>query len=324
MSPPIAVVLVLAGLGLLGVGGELLVRGATTLAKLAGLTPAVIGLTVVAMGTSLPELVVSLTASFQNSPDIAVGNVVGSNIFNVLLILGPTALLCTLPVRGQVVQIEWPFMFFATILAMIAMHDGVVDRFEGTALVVLLVGFTWVMLQRARNEVKRDEEQTLAEEQAAHEAPAKGPPWLAAGLLLGGFLLLVGGGRALVVGSVELARLFGMSERVIGLTVVAFGTSAPELAASLIAARKGHADVAVGNLIGSNIFNLLGILGLSAAILPLKVAREIVDSDMWWMAGSSLLLLPLMVRGRVINRLEGGLLFVCGVVYITLLVLKPT
>jgi cation:H+ antiporter len=320
MTLVLAAGLVLAGLALLAFGGEVLVRGATTLARAAGLTPAVVGLTVVAMGTSLPEFAVSLMASLQGSPDIAVANVVGSNIWNVLLVLGPTALVCNLPVLGQVVRLEWPFMFFATLVSMMAMHDGSIDRLEGAAMAALLVGFVAYMVGLARREVHAEEEKEFSEEQAAHSAPdGKGRPWLPVLFVAVGCALLFAGGRSLVTGAVEIARLAGLTERVIGLTVVAFGTSAPELAASLVAARRGHADVAVGNLIGSNIFNLLGILGVSAAILPLSVAPSIVRVDMWWMAATSLLLLPLMLRGRVVSHRDGAMLTLIGLVYVAVL-----
>lgn len=320
MTPFAAVCLVLFGLALLAFGGEVLVRGATTLARAAGLTPAVVGLTVVAMGTSLPELTVSLLAALGGAPDIAVGNVVGSNIWNVLLVLGPAAMVCAMPVKGQAVRIEWPFMFFATVVAMVAMHDGTVDRFEGGAMAALLAGFVAYMVRLARKEIAGEEEQEFVEEQAEHSAPeVRGRPWLPVLFVLAGCALLFLGGRALVSGAVELARLAGLTERVIGLTVVAFGTSAPELAASVVAARKGHSDVAVGNLVGSNIFNLLGILGASALVLPVPVAPGILASDVWWMAGTSLLLLPVMLRGMVVSRREGVVLTAIGVVYVAAL-----
>lgn len=315
-----AVALIVAGLVALAVGGELLVRGATTLARIAGLTPAVIGLTVVAMGTSLPELVVSLLAARDGSPAIAVGNVVGSNMFNIVGILAITALVVPLPVRGSVVRIEWPFMFAASWIGVMFMRDLLVDRLEGLTFLAALLLFTWYAIRLAREEMRADEA-------AQFEAAAKGrglplrlqEVGVATGLLLVGIVLLVVGGNWLVDGAVTLARAIGMSERVIGLTIVAAGTSSPELAASLVAARRGQTDVAVGNLIGSNIFNVLAILGTTALVTPIQVPAEALETDVWWMLGTSFVLFPLMRRRMRVGRVEGGVLLAGYAVYLGLL-----
>jgi cation:H+ antiporter len=316
----LALLLILAGLGLLAGGGELLVRGSVALARLAGLTPAVIGLTVVAMGTSLPELVVSAVAGLRGQPDIAVCNVVGSNIFNIAFTAGLTALVTTLPIRGNVVRLEWPVMFLATVAFLVVAKDGLVDRFEAGALLVSLVAFTGYSIRIARVEAAPVEVRELTEEVKARELRLARKAVLGSiAAVVGGLVTLVIGGRLLVDGSVRLAQLAGVSERVIGLTIVAAGTSAPEVATSLVAAARRQTDVAVANLIGSNIFNLLGILGLAGVILPLSVSPGIFRSDAWWMLGTSTLLFPLMRRRMCLSRADGVLLLACYATYLALL-----
>jgi len=311
--------LLLFGLALLAGGGEALVRGATAIARLAGVTPAVIGLTVVAIGTSLPELVVSLYAALEGQPEIAVGNVVGSNIFNVVGVLGVTALITTLPVQGNAVKIEWPFMFVVTCLTVLLVRDGLLDRLEGGLMVVSLVAFTWYIVRLARKEVTGAEAAEFATAASARTIPT-GSTAMALATVAAGVLLLVMGGRALVTGAVELARIGGLSERVIGLTVVAIGTSMPEVAASVVAALRGRTDVAVANLLGSNIFNLLGILGITALIQPTVVAPEIRTSDMLWRLATSLVLFPVLRSGMRVTRVEGVLMVLLYVVYLALLI----
>lgn len=322
-----ACTLVVVGLILLAVGGEGLVRAATTLAAIAGVSPAVIGLTVVAIGTSLPELVVSLVAGAQGQPDIAVANVVGSNIFNIGFILGLTALILPLSVHGSAVKLEWPVMFVASAMALVLSRDGVLDRLEGALFIVVLVMFIAYTVHVARRDLKAAEAQQHAEEAEARDidvgAPKKRQSLLVSCLVLAvGLVALIGGGRLLVDGSVALARIAGMSERVIGLTIVAGGTSAPELATSIVAALRGRSDVAVANIIGSNVFNILGILGSTALVVSLPVSQEIVRTDMLWMLGTALLLLPVMRSHSRIGRPEGALLLAVFLVYLGLL-LRP-
>ena len=316
----VALGLVVVGLALLTGGGEALVRGATAIAEMFGLTPAVIGLTIVAMGTSLPEMVVSVLAGLRGQPDIAMGNVVGSNIFNVAIALGVTALVHPLPVHGNAVKLEWPFMFLASCLALLLARDGSVDRMEGLFFVVSLVLFMGYMVRLARQETTAEERTELADSVAEHRLPSRGRRLLlAGGAIAVGVALLMGGGHLLVDGAVRLARLAGLTERVIGLTVVAVGTSAPELATSVIAALRRHTGIAVGNIIGSNIFNILGILGVSALVQPLVVSPALVRTDLWWMLGTSFLIYPLMRTGRRIGRREGAVLVSVYVVYTVLL-----
>ena len=319
MEIAIAVGLVALGLALLAGGGEALVRGATTLAEIAGVTPAVIGLTVVAIGTSLPELVVSVLAAMRDQPDIAVANVVGSNIFNTAMILGVTALLMPLPVHGTAVRLEWPVMFVASAACLLLALDGVVSRAEGMAFVAGLVVFITYSVHIARRQLTPDETRQAEAEADARDLPAKRRGPMTALLLVIGIGGLVAGGNFLVEGAVTLARLVGMTERVIGLTVVAAGTSAPELATSVMAALRGRTDVAVANIIGSNIFNILGILGIAAMVAAVPVSPALVRSDMVWMLGTAVLLLPLMHSSARITRLEGGILLGTFGVYLTLL-----
>ncbi len=312
-----AIAAVVGGLLLLTGGGEFLVRGAVALARQAGLTTAVIGLTVVAMGTSLPELVVSLIAAFRGTPDIAMGNVVGSNIANIGLILGLSALLVTLPVHGSAARIEWPFMFAASWVTMLLVRDGLLDRLEGGFLFVSLILFVTFMVREARTAVRQEETDELV---ARRSLQARVKPVLRSVVaVVAGIGLLVVGGRLLVDGSVALARLAGVTERVIGLTVVAMGTSMPELATSLVAAYRRHADVAVANIIGSNIFNLLAILGVTALAHPIGVSEAIIRVDLWWMLAISFVLFPFLWYRSDLSRLEGLTFLTAYVVYIGLL-----
>jgi cation:H+ antiporter len=274
----------------------------------------VIGLTVVAIGTSLPELVVSLLAALHGEPDLADANVVGSNIFNIAATLGLTAMIIPLPVHGSAVRLEWPVMFTASLVCLLVSRGGVIDRVEGASLLVSLVMFIAYTVHVARRGIGAAETRQLAEQVQSRDIDgpmvAMGPSRLLVPvmILLVGVGALVAGGRLLVDGAVALARIAGLSERVIGLTIVAGGTGAPELATSLVAAFRKRTDVAVANMIGSNIFNVLGILGITALIAPVHVDPALTRSDMWWMIGTSLLLLPLMRTESRLSRGEGAIL----------------
>jgi cation:H+ antiporter len=327
MELSIAILLVLGGLALLAAGGEALVRGATVIAQLAGLPAAVIGLTVVALGTSLPELVVSIVAGIEGQPDIAVANAVGSNIFNVAAALGVTALVVPLPVHGSAVRLEWPFLFLASCVCLLLARDGMLDRLEGGFFLVSLGLFVAYTVRIARREMGRPQRAAIVEQVGGQRLLPRGlrgllpgrRGWLAGGAVALGAVLLVVGGEMLVDGAVRLARLAGLSERVIGLTVVAAGTGAPELATSVVAALRRRTDIAVENMIGSNIFYVLGILGVGAFVQPLTVAPALVSHDMWWMLGTTLLLLPLMRSGARLTRIEGAVLLGTYVTYVGLL-----
>ena len=318
MSPTVALLLILAGIALLAGGGDLLVRGAVSLARLLRVSTAVIGLTVVAMGTSMPELAVSLLAAVEGKSDIAVGNVVGSNIFNVVAILGISALIVPLVVHMTAVRLEWPAMAIVSLQFLLLARDGTVDRLEGAFFLVALVAFTAYMVRLARRDLSAADADTLAASVESWTVRGRRLA-LDLGLVVGGVLILVAGAQVLVRGATSLALAAGVSERVIGLTIVAAGTSMPELAASLMAAWRKQADIALANVIGSNIFNLAGILGVVALITPQRVNPAIVASDNWWMVGIALLLFPVMRSGMRIGRGEGALLLAVYAVYLVTL-----
>lgn len=313
--------LIVLGLALLVGGGEALVRGASGVALMARVTPAVIGLTIVAAGTSMPEFVVSTQAAFAGSPGIAVGNIVGSNIFNIAAILGLAALVRPLRIQGNTVRLEWPVMMLAAFQLHLLSRDGMVDRLEGGFLLSAMVAFiAYAVL------VGRKEAAVVEQEEFGHVATASfgrvGRAALVFNLcaVAGGIALLAGGSTALVHGAVNIASALGVSDVIIGLTIVAAGTSTPELVTSLMASRRGQDDIAIGNVVGSNIFNVLGIGGATALIHPLPVAPEIIQRDNLWMLGASLILFPLMKSGMRINRLEGALLLAGFIAYMALLV----
>lgn len=299
----------LAGLVLLYVGGEGLVRGASSLALAVGMSPLVIGLTVVAFGTSMPEFVVSLDAALSRANDIAVGNVVGSNIANIALILGLTALLRPPRVEAKVVKLDAPLMIVVTGLLIAALADGEVSRLEGGALFTGLIGYTWFTLRKGGWRPRAADPAIPSAEAAAGPRPASN-----AVLLVVGLLALIGGGHLLVRGAVDLATTAGVSQAVIGLTIVAFGTSLPELATSVIATLKGEGDIAVGNLVGSNVFNILGILGVTALIHPLE-RGGITSLDLGMMLGVAVFSLLFFTTRLKLARLEGAILLLSFLVY---------
>ena len=317
----LSVGLIVLGIVLLVVGGETLLRGAVGLASILRLTPAVIGLTVVAAGTSVPELAVSGIAAYQGKPDIAVANVVGSNIFNIAFILGMCALIRPLAITGNTIRLEYPVLALATFLCLVIAQDGEINRFEGALFLALYIGFTMYLVSLVRRQVTVAEAQELKAE-VEELTPSEGKPktWVCIAQVVAGAALLAAGAHSTVTGAVELALLLGWSERVIGLTIVSIGTSLPEVVASLVSCFRGRSDVAIGNVIGSNLFNILAILGLSAMVTPLPVQSAILASDLWWMLGITFLLFPIMFTGRIVSRWEGGVLFTVYCVYLGLLV----
>lgn len=302
--------LVLAGLGLLVIGGNLLVKGAVNLSLKLGISPMVVGLTVVAFGTSAPELLVSVSAALKGSTDIAMGNVVGSNIANVLVILGATAVVSQIETRGHDLRESWVMMMIATVVVIGMALMGPIGRLDGALLLILLAMVLWRQLATAK------EEADAADLEGASEGAGWGKIWL---WLIGGIIGLPVGANLLVAGATNIALAFGISEAVIGLTLVAIGTSLPELAASVASAMRGRADMALGNVVGSNIFNLLSILGLTALIKPLPIPPEMLDLDLWVMLGSSLLLAPFLFRGFAITRGIGLVLLAAYTVYVWVL-----
>lgn len=316
-----AIGLVLLGLVLLLIGGEVLLRGAVSMATLLKLTPAIIGLTVVAAGTSIPEMAVSVLAAADNKADISVGNVVGSNIFNITLIIGICAVFVPIPIIGNTIKLEYPVLAIVTLLCLALAQDGQINRLDAILLMTVYIAFTVYLVSLVRQQVSALEAAAFTEEVKDISANEKQPAWWSASLLvLLGVLLLAGGAQATVTGAVELARLMGWSERLIGLTIVSIGTSLPEVVASALSLYRGRADVSVGNVIGSNLFNILMILGVSGFIAPLPVQETIYSSDCYWMLGVTLLLFPVMLTGRKISQLEGGILLIVYGIYLTLLI----
>lgn len=312
---------ILLGLVLLTVGGDWLVRGASGIALLSRLTPAVVGLTVVAAGTSMPEMVVSVQASLGGKPDLSMGNIVGSNIFNVAAILGVAALIRPLTIQGSTVRLEWPVMFLASFELLLLARDGVFDRLEAGFFLASMTIFIAYAVFLARRTLTVEKSEFEEEMVTASFGRTGGAAWLFNSLaILVGVGLLIGGSTALVKGAVEIALAFGVSEAVVGLTVIAAGTSLPELAASVMAGLRGRDDIAVANVLGSNIFNILGILGVAGLIKPLPVAPEILERDILWMLGVALLMFPLMWTGRRINRVEGLVLLGVFLTYLVLLI----
>lgn len=307
MSPLfVDIIQIVAGLVLLFAGGEALVRGAVGIAKRVGLSELVIGLTVVGFGTSMPELLVSVKAATGGMADIAIGNVVGSNIANVLLIVGLATLL--LPAEGwnRTVRRDAVVMILASLALATLAWSGTISRPTGAVFVILLLAYVVYAYV--------DDRRLPAEEQPHVDIPA--PPVIrSVGYVAAGFLALFFGADQLVNGSVAIARLFGVSEAVIGLTIVAVGTSLPELATSVIAARRGNSDVALGNIVGSNIFNILGILGITAMIAPMTPDARFVGFDIPVMVAVALGFAFLLVATHRIGRGAGALMLALYVAY---------
>jgi len=298
--------LLVLGVALLAVGGEALIRGSLAAAGRLGVSPLLSGLIIVGFGTSIPELVVSIDAAVNQQADIAIGNVVGSNIGNILLILGICALITPLAVKPLALRRDAVMVVFASILFLVLAGGGEMGRADAVIFLILLVAYLVWAYWSERFHAAPSAELHRAEAEALSAVP-KSALWIAVAVVLG-LLLLIGGSRVMLTGAVGIAKSFQVSEAVIGLTLVAVGTSLPELSISVIAAIRRHADVAVGNILGSNIFNLLGILGISALLQPLPIHPRILQFDQWVMLGTALLLLIFLFTRRLLSRFEGGLL----------------
>lgn len=319
-------VYLIIGLVLLVAGAEVLVRGAAKLAAQFGIPPLIIGLTVVAFGTSAPETAVSVQAAMNGSGDLAIGNVIGSNIANILLILGVTALVAPLIVSRQLIRLDVPIMIGASLVVYALAWDGSLSRLDGALLFTGVVSYTAFLIISSRRDKSANEDDEFAKEFGLNE-PVKPYAWVTnLGLIIVGLVLLVTGSNFLVDSAVTLARVLGISELVIGLTVVAIGTSLPELATSIMAAIKGERDIAVGNIVGSNIFNLLCVLGLASMISPeaIKVAANALAFDFPVMIAVAVACLPIFFAGYRINRWEGLLFVAYYVAYTAYLVLSST
>ncbi len=315
------VLMFLAGLAVLVVGADVLVRGASRLAVSFGVSPLVVGLTVVAFGTSAPEMAVSVGSALAGNPDLAIGNVVGSNIANVLLILGISALITPLLVDEQIIRQEIPIMIGASALLVVMALDGNIGLLESIVLFALVMAYTVFLVIQSRRASKavQDEFETGIPTSTwdSHWA-------VQIGLIAAGLAMLVVGADWLVDAAVAFARAFGVSDLVIGLTVVAVGTSMPEIATSIVAAMRGQRDIAVGNVVGSNVFNILAVLGAAgiASGVGLPVSEAARNFDLWVMLAVAFACLPIMITGREIARWEGGVFLAYYFAYTAWLVLQ--
>ena len=304
---------VIAGFALLLGAAEYMVRGSVALAKKANISPLIIGMTIIAIGTSAPELVVGLDAAMSGSPGMALANVVGSNIANVLLILGAAGLVATIASKEGSLLRDGIVLIGGSVLFAFFCMSGEISSINGIILVSVLGLFLIASYFRVSKEQgSSDAELHMEEVDEVGNLPNK--MWIILLALLGGLAGVVFGADLLVEGSVEIARSFDVSEEVIGLTIVALGTSLPELAASVVAALRGHADVAIGNVVGSNLFNILGIAGVVAIVSPLPVVDQILSFDLWVMLAATIAILPMLVLGWRLSRLTAivFLMLYCG------------
>ncbi|MDA9564168.1 calcium/sodium antiporter, partial [Flavobacteriales bacterium] len=286
-----------------------LVKGAVAVAYRFKISPLVVGMTVVSFGTSAPELLVSVQAALDGHPAISIGNIIGSNISNLALVLGLTALIFPMPVRDNTIKIDWPVMMGASLLFYGAIaFDSLFNWYEGLIFVLLLVTFIYWMISKSRKENKQ-----VAESNHTEEIGGIGKSLV---LVIVGFAGLALGAKWLLDGAVSIATGFGISEHIIGVTIVAFGTSVPELTTSCIAAIRKQTDISLGNLIGSNLFNILAILGITGMVHEIPISEEVLSYDIFWMLGISFLILPFVLFDRKINRVEGGILFATYLLYV--------
>lgn len=312
-----ALALLVLGFALLVTGAEALVRGASRLALTAGISSLVVGLTVVAFGTSAPEFAVSLQGALSGQADLALGNVVGSNIFNVLVVLGLSSLFGALVVQQKLVWFDVPLMIGIGVLALLFGLDGRIARIEGTVLLALFLAYTIWSIVTSR----RESAAVIEEYEHEYPRPARERWYVDVALIIVGLALLVVGARWLVSGAITIAEALGVSELVIGLTIVAAGTSMPELATSVIAAVRGERDIAVGNVVGSNLFNLTAVLGAAAVVAPggVAVAAQTLRLDFLVMLAAFVACLPVFLSGHRIGRAEGGLFLAAYIAYMVVL-----
>jgi len=319
------IVLIIVGIIILVIGGELLVRGAVTIAQRFHISTLVVGMTVVAFGTSAPELLVSLEAMFEGHPGIAIGNVVGSNIANIALVLGVTAVIFPILVSRNSYRVDWPFMMLATFMVygfmwlnfdpeMGGEYVSSINRMNGIIMVSLLVGFSCFLIWKSRKVTKAIHKEAKQEPKIPKSSVTKDVLFVVIGSVG-----LAGGAHLLVEGTVGLATVLGISDYVISVTVVAFGTSLPELMTSVMAAFKRHSDLSVGNLLGSNVFNILGILGITAIFKEIPISELVLNIDMLWVMGISLVVFPMMITRKKISKVEGFILLAlyCSYLYFT-------
>jgi len=318
MTPELLVssLAVIAGFALLVWGADRFVDGASATARNLGVSPLIIGLTIVGLGTSAPEMLVSAMAAWQGNPAMGIGNAIGSNIANIALVLGVTALITPLVVKSKTLRREYPLMFIIMLVGLMLLLDGEMSRLDG---IILLIGLVIMILWMIRISMRRphDPMEDEFDKEIPRLSTRKALFWLAFGLIL-----LLGSSRLLVWGAVNIAEAMGISDLIIGLTIVAIGTSLPELAASVMSALRNEPDIAIGNVIGSNMFNLLAVLGLPGIIHPTVLEPEILSRDYFYMIGLSIALFVMAYgfrgQGRI-NRVEGLILLIAYFVYLGLL-----
>lgn len=312
-------VLLIGGLVLLALGGETLVRNATGLALKSNISPLIVGLTIVAIGTSSPELFASLQAAWNDSSGIVVGNVVGSNIANLGLALGLTALVRPMTIDKGGVTLDWSILMVVTVLFGVLALDGVYSRVDGVIFlgVMAVIMFGQVVRSRkmklAQVPLKTPSENLIGFDQYARKSYLVLFLWITTGCVL-----LYYGAGLFIDGASDLARNFNISEHVIGLTVVAFGTSIPEIAASVTAALKGQSELSIGNIIGSNIMNILFVLGVTTTLSEIEIDPNMITGDFWWMLGTTALLYPILTIGKKVSRVHGAIYLTCYIVYVWL------
>ena len=328
---------ILTGFGLLIWSADLFVDGASATARNLGVSPLIIGLTIVGFGTSAPEMLVASIAAYGGNPGLAVGNAIGSNITNIALVLGVTAIIVPLSVHSSILKREYPLLLAATLLAIVLMvTDNALDSLDGILMLVLLfILMSWIVRQ-ALKEKKQNTENTGSNHtkidslsvEFEQEIPSDMPMNKAIGLLIAGIIILLVSSKLLVWGAINIATTFGVSDLIIGLTIVAIGTSLPELAASIMSARKGEHDIALGNVIGSNMFNTLGVLGIAALIQPAELADGVLSRDLPLMVTLTIIMF-IMAFGRrssagQITRLEGSILLAIFIAYEVVLYFSAT
>ena len=303
--------LLIVGLVILSVGADVFVRGATNIADSLGIPPLLIGLTVVAFGTSAPELCVSMLAAFQGTSDIAVGNVLGSNIFNILMIIGISALMTPMKVDSSIIKREMPIMLVVMAFFAFFASSGTISRVEGISFAIGIFTYVFATYLNGRKDKITPEDLDIE----------KRPTWQNILILVLGLAGLVGGSHLIVESATVIARQFGVSEVVIGITLIAIGTSLPELATTVAAAMKGKPELAIGNAIGSNVFNVLCVLGFTSVVLPLEVNPQVLAVDIWVMLVACIIPLFLMMIGKRVSRVDGVIMVGMYVSYMIYLVL---
>lgn len=320
------IVFLVIGLVLLVAGAEALVRGASRLAAVIGISPLVIGLTIVAYGTSSPELAVSVQSSLAGQADIAVGNVVGSNIFNVLLILGLSAAITPLVVSRQLIRLDVPIMIGVSLLMLLFGLDGRIGRSDGIVLFIGGVVYTTFLIYQSRKENNTEADDEYVREYGNRSGNSMQQWLINLGLMIVGLGLLLLGSRLLVNSAIAIAQAIGVSELIIGLTIVAAGTSLPELATSAVASVRGERDIAVGNVVGSNIFNILAVLGLASIVAPdgIPVPAAVLRFDLPVMIAVLTACLPIFFTGSIIARWEGVLFLAYYIAYTAYLIMYST